>query len=115
MSGSNSSLKSQAQAVTHPKVGSFVTAADNPTEDSLPMKSLAFELELQSMTALLTVLTTIARLGGEVSYLLACALRVQMTLLVPGHTAHRVEPLLGEIIGVVSLKKPSPGSSTRTS
>jgi hypothetical protein len=69
------------------------------------MQPLRFLLELQTMSALASVLTHAARLGGEITYLEAHAGRVQVHLLSPPQCVHRFAPQLERIVEVVSLEQ----------
>jgi len=68
-------------------------------------RPLAFRLELQSMAALLTVLATVARLGGQVTYLLAAEPSATIGLIAPAHVAHRVHLALAQLIEVIEVSE----------
>jgi hypothetical protein len=75
---------------------------------------LVFELELQSLSGLLTVLTTVARLGGNLTCLEAAQCQARLGVDMPLQVAHRLEGLLGQIVEVLrvrSLQATCPPSS----
>jgi hypothetical protein len=74
-----------------------------PLPPELGLVPLAFGLELQSMTTLLTVLATVARLGGQVTYLFAAESRATIGLLASRRVAHHVQPTLAQVIGVLAV------------
>jgi len=83
---------------SRPSASYFV--GDEAPHDLIP---LAFRLELQSMPALLSVLTTVARLGGCVTYVLAAELLVSIRLLAPGRVAHRIQLAFEQLVEVVAV------------
>jgi hypothetical protein len=64
---------------------------------------LAFHLELQSLQALLSVLATVARLGGRIAFVRAAGTQAVIGLLALPHTAHRVPLLLAQLIEVIAV------------
>jgi hypothetical protein len=66
---------------------------------------LAFRLQLQSMPALLTALTTVARLGCEITSVFAIESEADIGMLAPTRLAHRVEQALAEIIEVIAVSE----------
>jgi hypothetical protein len=72
-----------------------------PHDDVL--QPLLFDLELQDMRALLTVLTHLARLGAQVTHIHASANAATIALLVRAETAHRFAPQLDRIVEVIRL------------
>jgi hypothetical protein len=73
--------------------------------DAEGLTPLAFRLELQSTGALLTVLTTMARLGCRTPYVLAAEQQVTIGVLAPPRVAHRVQKCLNEIIEVLAVSE----------
>jgi hypothetical protein len=57
------------------------------------------------MPALLTVLTTVARLGGLVTSVRAAELQASIHVLVPPQVAHRVRACLGQIVEVLTISE----------
>ncbi len=73
--------------------------------DNSPTQPLALELQLHAMPALLTVLTTVARLGAMASVVEAIDGRVRLVVETPIHVAHRVPVLLRELVEVMSVRE----------
>jgi hypothetical protein len=61
---------------------------------------LAFHLELHSMQALLSVLATVARLGGRIAFVRAAGTQALVGLWALPHTAHRVPLVLAQLVEV---------------
>jgi hypothetical protein len=68
-------------------------------------QALHLALAMESPTSLLTVLTTVARLGGRLTSIHATEQRATLSMLAPRRVAHRLRPCLGEVIGVVSVEE----------
>jgi hypothetical protein len=67
-------------------------------------QALDFQLTLQSTSALLTVLSTAARLGCEIRRLHVIDGRAQLRLHPPRQVAsHRVATCLAQVVGVLSI------------
>jgi hypothetical protein len=78
----------------------FPPSLSQPEADFVP---LAFRLELQSMSALATVLTTVAQLGARIAYVQAAELHATIALLAAPHVAHRVRGRLAQIIETIAV------------
>jgi hypothetical protein len=68
---------------------------------------IAMALELQSPSALLTVLTTIARLGAHHTRVLAGERQAVVEVLAPRRVAHRVAPCVEGLIDVLTVSRKS--------
>jgi hypothetical protein len=68
-------------------------------------KTVTVALELQSSSSLLTVLATVARLGGQLSRIHAVESRAVLSVRIAPHLAHRIVPCLGQVIGVLSVRE----------
>src|SRR5205823_3971184 len=75
----------------------------SPAEDSCDLQPLTLALELQSSSALLSVLTTAARLGCQLTYVHASQRRATLSVLAPRQVAHRLRPCLDELIEVLAV------------
>lgn len=64
---------------------------------------LAFHLELQSTQALLSVLATIARLGGRIAFVRAAGTQAVVGLLALPNIAHRVQIVLAQLVEVITV------------
>jgi hypothetical protein len=71
---------------------------------------------MESSATLLSVLTTVARLGCRTTHVHAAERRAALGVLAPRQVAHRVLPCLGQLIGVLSVVEgpaPLPASVAR--
>jgi hypothetical protein len=80
------------------------TSTPSEAEPAPCCHALAFELELQSLSGLLTVLTTVARLGGNLTCLEAAQGKARLGVDVPRQVAHRLEGLLGQLVEVLCVR-----------
>lgn len=80
-----------------------------PTDGSHELLPISLALELQSLTALMTVMTTVARLGCQVRELHAAGQQAVLGVLAPRRVAHRLLPCLGELVEVLRVDEVVPG------
>jgi hypothetical protein len=78
------------------------------------LRPIAVALEVQSSAALLSVLTTIARLGCRTTHVYATERQAALGVLAPRRVAHRVLPCLRELIEVVAVVEVPDALSTPT-
>jgi hypothetical protein len=90
------SLRSMSDPVS-PLTGGLVPEA--PGE----LQPVALMLEIVSPAALLTVLTTVSRLGCQTTYVHACEQRAALEVLAPRRVAHRLVPCLEQLIDVLAV------------
>jgi hypothetical protein len=64
---------------------------------------LAFRLELQTTHALLTVLATVARLGGRIAVVRAAEAQAVIGVLALPQTVHRVQRALAQLVEVLAV------------
>jgi hypothetical protein len=87
--------------------GGVDTAAASTPEsaagESNELRAVALTLEMQSSTTLLTVLTTIARLGCRTTHVLATQRLAILSVLAPRRLAHRLVPSLQELVDVLAV------------
>src|SRR5262249_35267584 len=69
------------------------------------LKPIALALEMQSEAALLTVLTTIARLGCRTTHVYATERQAALGVLAPRRVAHRLLPCLRELLDVLAVRE----------
>ena len=69
------------------------------------LQPIALVLEMQSSAALLTVLTTVARLGCLTTHIYATERQAALGVRAPRRVAHRLLPCLGELIEVLSVRE----------
>src|SRR5262249_17983714 len=62
-----------------------------------------FRLELQELSALLTVLATVARSGAMIESVHASGPFAILGLWVPPHAAHRIKPRLEQLVEVLAV------------
>ena len=67
------------------------------------MTILTFSAVIRRSTALTRILTLVARLGGDVTYLSAVERRATLVVRAPRRAAHRFAPQLRKIIDVIEL------------
>lgn len=75
-------------------------AASERNDERTP---LAFRLELQSTQTLLSVLATVARLGGRLAFVRAAGTHAVVGLLALPNTAHRVQIVLAQLVEVITV------------
>lgn len=68
-------------------------------------RRLAFEVELQSLSSLVTVLSALAALGADLLYVRALERTACIVLNIPRHLAHRVQGRLGQIIEIITVSE----------
>jgi hypothetical protein len=76
------------------------TAAAEAGADFQPV---ALALEMESAAALLTVLTTVARLGCRTTHVHATERHAALGVLAPRRVAHRLLPCLEQLIDVLAV------------
>jgi hypothetical protein len=64
---------------------------------------VALTLEIASSAALLTILTTVSRLGCQTTYVHACEQWAALEVRAPRRVAHRLVPCLEQLIDVLSV------------
>jgi hypothetical protein len=67
------------------------------------LQPVALALEMQSPAAMLTVLTTVARLGCRATRVDATERHAALGVLAPRRVAHRLLPCLGQVIGILAV------------
>jgi hypothetical protein len=67
------------------------------------LQAVALALEMQSASTLLTVLTTVARLGCRATAVHATEGTASLDVLAPRRVAHRLLPCLAELIEVLAV------------
>lgn len=67
------------------------------------MNPLAFDVRLQNVSALLSVLTQISCLGGRLTRVVASETRARVDVLVPDRVVRHFANRLRRIVGVISL------------
>lgn len=73
------------------------------TAETNDLQSMALVLEMQSSAALLTVLTTVARLGCRTTHVYATERQAALGVRAPRRVAHRLLPCLQELIEVLCV------------
>jgi hypothetical protein len=89
----------------HDEGAQTVSFRQERSEDIADLKLLTFQLELHSLQALLTVLTTVARLGCRIAHVHTVASQADLGVLAPIHIAHRVRGCLGQLIEVLAVSE----------
>jgi hypothetical protein len=74
-----------------------------PPGASDDLRPVALALDTASPGALLTVLTTVSRLGCRITSVHACEQRTALGVLAPRRVAHRLVPCLEQLIDVLSV------------
>jgi hypothetical protein len=86
-------------------------SSTTPAEGINDVQPVALVLEMQSSAALLSVLTTVARLGCHTTHVHATERQATLGVLAPCRVAHRLLPCLGELIEVLAVREASAGLS----
>jgi hypothetical protein len=74
-----------------------------PAEACADLQPIALALEMASAAALLTVLTTLARLGCRTTFVQATERQATLRVLAPRRVAHRLLPCLGQLVEVLTV------------
>jgi hypothetical protein len=82
--------------------------------DALLWKAVRVTLTLETPDALVTVLTTVARLGCHLSRVEADGVRAVLAVLAPARVAHRVAPLLDQLVDVLAVAEAEDGEEPGT-
>jgi hypothetical protein len=95
-----------SEILTTPRFGVEPVSAPSPTapaEAGADFQPVALALEMESSAALLTVLTTVARLGCRTTHVHASERHAALGVLAPRRVAHRLLPCLGQLIDVLTV------------
>lgn len=77
----------------------------SPAGEGGDPQPVALAVEMQSSSTLLTVLTTVARLGCRATAVHAIEGTASLDVLAPRRVAHRLVPCLRELIEVLAVKE----------
>jgi hypothetical protein len=89
---------------TLPRTATTAAAALSVCPTEVPLHcGLDLTLTLQSPDALVTVLTTVARLGCRLTRGVAVGVRAVLGVLAPTRIAHRIAPLLEQLVEVLDV------------
>jgi hypothetical protein len=80
-----------------------VVSLDSVVGEANELRAVALTLEMESSTALLAVLTTVARLGCRTTHVHATERQATLRVLAPGRITHRLVPCLQELIDVLAV------------
>jgi hypothetical protein len=80
-----------------------LASASPPAETFADLQPVALALELASSSALLSVLTTVARLGCRTTHVHATERHAALGVLAPRTVAHRLRPCLGQLVEVLAV------------